>query len=180
MPTAVVITGLEKAERDLGPERFGRVVRTGFEELGALTEEYTTAKIAPHHWHGELAGSLHAATTGSGALASERTEVTLRGPQVHSFRGGWFSRSGKQPPTEQIAAWLTERGRDPRFAFAVARQIGARSRGAAAGQSSGLAGAALGRLGGYSFGKLRLFPTARWIRTRAKAIFTRLLAEPAP
>jgi len=172
---AVVVTGLEQAEKDLSPEHFARAIATGFDEIGGAVQGYTAGRLGTHHWQGKLLGSLHHVTTGSGSIATEKTTISVEGPQARSFRGGWFSRSGHQPPTEQIAAWLSDHGKDPRFAFAVARKIGGRSTAAAAGRSSGLAGAALGRLGGYSFGKLRLFPTARWIKPRAVEIIGRAL-----
>ncbi len=163
----IVITGLAKAEADLGPERFARAIAQGFDEIGGLVEEYAVTRVAKHRWQGKLAGSFHKMTTGSGTISSEKTLVTTAAPQARSFRGGWFSKGGHQPPTSQIAEWLGAKGRDPRFAFVVARQIGARSKGAAAGVAHGITGTAFGRLGGYSFGKLRLFPTKSWIGPRA-------------
>jgi hypothetical protein len=176
--TRVVVTGLEQAERDLGEARFAAAIGQAFEEIGGIVEAYAGERLVKHTWHGKLAGSLHHAASGSGKIAGQRVVVAAEGPQARSFKGGWFSRSGKQPPTGQIAQWLEAKGKDPRFAFAVARKIGARSVAAEAGTAHGVEGASLGRLGGYSFGKLRFFPTSRWLKPRAVQIIRRLLSLP--
>lgn len=153
----IEITGLEQAVRDLGEARFATALGSAFEVVGVWMVGEGRRRVAPHHFHGVLEGSMKTEVAHSGSIASLSAQVTATGPQTHSFLGGWYSKGGKQPPADAIEAWLSGKGRDPRFAFVVARRIRE----------------------GYSFKKMRrFFPTMRSIKPRvAEAINIALRAH---
>lgn len=110
----VEVIGAERVMAALDPARwsgFGRALLRG--GLAVAAEMQRAAK--PHHDLGNLERNIHAeGPTGSGLNVEVRVGIsTAAAPEGRPLAFGWKSSTGKQPPTEAIAAWLLRKGTVP-------------------------------------------------------------------
>jgi hypothetical protein len=137
---SVAVKGITELEQKLAPDQLQKGLEVGLSKSGHTVLKAAQMIAAPHHFSGRLQNRMGVVVSGSGmnqkaTIGVNAAEVPEAGPLSH----GWRSRSGKQPPTEDIAHWLSSKGKDPALAFVVARSIKAK---------------------GYSFKPLRIFETA--------------------
>jgi hypothetical protein len=105
---SATVVGAERVDASLDPARrwagFGTAVLRGGLAIGA--EMQRAAK--PHHDTGRLEQHIHATPPiGSGLNIEVRVGIGTAGaPEGRPLAFGWKSRSGLQPPTAPIMAWL--------------------------------------------------------------------------
>jgi hypothetical protein len=119
---------LKALARELGPQMSKRAA-IGLVQAAPLVAVDARRRVAKHGWHGGLEGSIKPrGLRVTPVMAS--IVVVADAPQAASFSEGWFSKSGKQPPSDMLEAWVTEKGlaSSPReaqgVAFAIARKMG--------------------------------------------------------
>ena len=108
----VQVIGLEKLQAALDPAVWAERARAGLLRAGQVAIE-PRARVnveAEHHYHGTLAQNLHTELMGEG-MASEAHVGISTGlvPEGRPLEFGWRSASGKQPPIDAIARWLTSK-----------------------------------------------------------------------
>jgi hypothetical protein len=131
----VEVIGAERVDASLDPARwqgFGQALLRG--GLAIAAEMQRAAK--PHHDTGNLERNIHAeGPFGHGLNQEVRIGIGTAGaPEGRPLAFGWKSKSGRQPPTGAIVAWLTRKGfgsglTDSQLrgrAFVIARAIGRR------------------------------------------------------
>jgi hypothetical protein len=118
---------LKALARELGPEMSKRAA-IGLTAAAPLVAAEGRRRVAKHGWHGTLEGSIHPKPVHYLPLEAW-VNISADAPQAKSFGGGWYSKVGKQPPSDMLEAWVTSKGfaSTPReaqqIAFVIARRM---------------------------------------------------------
>jgi hypothetical protein len=108
MGEVVEVIGMERVLADLNPARFAQFPHAL--KRGGLAIQAEMQQVArTHHDLGNLERQIHVeGPTGSGLDAQVRVGISTKAaPEGRPLAFGWASASGKQPPVEAIARWLT-------------------------------------------------------------------------
>lgn len=105
---SVQVIGLDAALRSLSPERLAAGLPAGLHAVGQDLAREVHGYIKPHHYTGRAEQQVHAEPPegqGFGVHVFVGTSASLV-PELRPLMFGWRS-SGKRPPTDAIAQWLT-------------------------------------------------------------------------
>lgn len=105
---SVHVIGLDAALRGLSPERLAAGLPAGLHAVGLDLAAEVHGYIKPHHYTGRAEQQVHAEPPegqGFGVHVFVGTSASAV-PELRPLMYGWKS-SGKRPPTDAIAKWLS-------------------------------------------------------------------------
>jgi len=108
MSDTIEVIGLARATALFDSARVGRQFGTGLYRAGQEVAGAMARSAKAHHDTGRLEQQIHAQPFGEGFATEVHVGIsTGLAPEGRPLAFGWKSTSGKQPPTQAIAEWLS-------------------------------------------------------------------------